>query len=76
MALKDHPPANTKPGPKCMIGHLLATLPPDDVKVLTAWLADQLLMSTAITRALRADGHQVATEAVPRHRRHECRCPL
>jgi hypothetical protein len=61
-------------GPQCSVGRLLPTLDKADRATLDAWLANQLPPHTAVERALRAEGHDIARGAIARHRRGECAC--
>jgi hypothetical protein len=51
---------------------LLETLPKDDLAALAAALADGDFTSSAIGRALRAEGHAVTEQTISRHRRGLC----
>jgi hypothetical protein len=64
--------ATTK-GPKCSVCTLIADLPTDDATALLAAFDDPSFTSAAITRALKAEGHDLSTCTILRHRKRECR---
>lgn len=61
-------------GPKCSMRELFARLDAADVPALTAALADARIPSTAIARALIAEGHKATGFVVNRHRKGDCAC--
>lgn len=69
-ALKTHAP--TRKGPMCTVCSLLGQLDKGDRKALDGALADISYTHNGISRALRAEGHNVASQAVSRHRKGEC----
>ena len=75
MGLADSLEANksTLKGPMCSVCHLTTRLDPKERAVLESAFNDDVYTSAAITRALKAEGHEVSTHSVARHRRGECR---
>ncbi len=64
---------NTKRGgQRCGMCRLLETLPKDDLASLTAALTDSDFTSSAISRALRTEGHPITEQTISRHRRGVC----
>jgi hypothetical protein len=61
-------------GPPCGIEIVYSKIGKEDAAALGAYLADLEVPSTAIARALKADGHNVGAQAVQRHRSGVCRC--
>lgn len=74
MALKDALAAEAakKPGPRCTVCLLSASLPKADRDALTAALDNLAITSAAISRALLSEGHTVRSETIRRHRAREC----
>jgi len=64
--------AVTSKGPRCAMCQLVDELPEADRAVLVTALADHRYTGAAITRALRAEGHQIAAPTVTRHRKGDC----
>lgn len=60
-------------GPRCTVCTLMASLSSDDLAALEAAMADTAYTSAAISRALKAEGHQIAPITVGRHRKKDCR---
>lgn len=60
-------------GPTCMMCALMVALPADDRKALEAALSDALFSGAAISRALKAEGHNISYMTVNRHRKADCR---
>lgn len=60
--------------PVCTVARLIADLPDDDRVALSDALADPGILLSAIERALRADGYEIAAQTLGRHRRGDCRC--
>lgn len=63
----------TLKGPRCTVCTLLNDLSSDDLAALEAAMADPAFTSAAISRALKAEGHQIAPITVGRHRKKDCR---
>jgi hypothetical protein len=57
---------------RCNVCTLLGAMPKDDRAALTEALEDKALTSSAIYRALAAEGYDVKTHSLARHRRREC----
>lgn len=64
----------SKKGPDCGVSIVLARVDKADRDALLAFLADREVPATAISRALKAEGHNVGHAAVQRHRKGQCRC--
>lgn len=69
-ALREH--AVTIKGPSCTVCALLKTLDKTDAKILNEALFDPSYTHTGIARALRAEGHNVSSSSLSRHRKGEC----
>lgn len=69
-ALKEH--AVTVKGPRCTVCSLLDDLEPTDAKILSEALADHAYTHNGISRALRAEGHNITASTLSRHRKGEC----
>ena len=68
--------ADEKPKPmgsRCTVGILFETLDDIDKQALLNAI-ESPMQSTAIARALRAEGHEVAGPTLARHRRGDCTC--
>lgn len=61
-----------KKGPVCSVCALLTALDKDDAKALADALDSLTFTHTAISRALRAEGHPISPDTVSRHRKAEC----
>ena len=75
MSLSDALTAHRKTlkGPVCTVCTLIAGLSADDATALQEALDDVSFTSAGITRALRAEGHDVSAHTLLRHRKKECR---
>lgn len=62
----------TRKGPRCTMCDLVDRLDKRDRDALLAALADESFTHAAISRALRAEGHPIASLTVARHRKGEC----
>jgi hypothetical protein len=73
MSLKDalNAAAPKKRGPACSVCRLLQDLPSEDSQALQDAL-DAGLAESALTRAIRSEGHYVGKGAIGRHRRGDC----
>lgn len=67
--------ASRKPGPRCSICILIPTLDKPEAAALVAALDDGAVTSSAISRALNSEGHEIRAETVRRHRAKECAGP-
>lgn len=65
----------SRPGLPCVVVRVRKELKGQDLKDFEALLADETVFATALTRALRNRGFQVARAAIQRHRGGECGCP-
>jgi hypothetical protein len=63
----------TLKGPTCSLCVLLTTLTADDAKALQLALNDPGFTARGISRALKAEGHNIADGTVNRHRKSDCR---
>ena len=74
MGLEEALAANktSRKGPVCSICFVISRMPEGDRVVLAQAFDDDTFTSAAITRALKAEGHEVSTHSVARHRRGEC----
>lgn len=74
MALSDALKAETskRPGPRCTLCVLDDTLTPADRAALHAAMDDGSVTSSAISRALVTEGHDIRAETVRRHRAKQC----
>jgi hypothetical protein len=71
-------PDRPSQGPTCTLRRVLALLAeesPDEHAALRAALADRRYTGRQIAAALRAEGFEVSSITVNRHRRRECACP-
>lgn len=59
-------------GFSCSVCKALDLFDDDDREALAEALADPLIYSTAISRALKAEGHDISEHSVQRHRRGGC----
>ena len=59
-------------GPDCRLCVIIRTLSGPDQQALADAFADHRLTTSAITRALKAEGHEVSQTSVGRHRKGEC----
>jgi hypothetical protein len=59
-------------GPSCAVGKL--ALPPDDMVVFLEAMERPDILSTVISRTLRAHGYDVSASSIQRHRRGGCAC--
>lgn len=78
MSLKDRaaaPPTKT-PGMPCPVAALLETLPKTESAALKTIIDApwRVWPHTEVERALKDEGHRVATGAVGKHRRCDCKC--
>jgi len=64
----------TRKGPECTVGLLLAMMSKADRELLQRYLDDPTATHAGISRALRAEGHQIKDATVSRHRAGECYC--
>lgn len=62
----------TRKGPRCTMCALLDRLDTRDRDALTAALNDAGYSSSAISRALKAEGHAIGSHTVNRHRSGGC----
>lgn len=69
----DRPPIK---GPPCGLLTVLDQMGDADAKALQSALDDPKIGSTAIARALRAEGFRVGRGTVARHRAGDCTCEL
>jgi hypothetical protein len=60
-------------GGSCSICILVTRLDPDDLAAFETAMADRMLPGTAIARALKSEGYDIAGSAVQRHRRGGCK---
>jgi hypothetical protein len=60
-------------GPTCTVCVLLTTLKADDAKALQSALDDPSFTARGISRALKAEGHNIADQTLNRHRKADCR---
>ena len=60
-------------GPTCTICTLMSGLPADDAAALQQAFNDFGFTSAAISRALKAEGHEIHANTVIRHRKGECK---
>lgn len=75
MSLADEARALTsRQGSQCDMGLLLARLPQSDKSEIEEALADDTVEGTALARALKNRGIDVAAHTVNRHRRGDCSC--
>lgn len=75
MSLRDEVMAQKREQhPLCRVKVVSAALPEEDAKELAEMLADPLIRSTWIVRALRARGFEIGESSVERHRSGGCRC--
>ena len=63
----------TPKGPICTLCTVLTVLAADDRKALEAALVDLSFTGAGISRALKAEGHNISDMTVNRHRRADCR---
>jgi len=63
----------SRKGPDCRLCVALRSMPPKDVDALDEALADDSMTGAAISRALKAEGHDISAVIVLRHRKGECR---
>jgi hypothetical protein len=61
-----------KPRSWCSTCTLLENLPPEERKLLTAKMDDKSISHSAISKVLKANGYDLATGTLGRHRRGEC----
>lgn len=66
--------ASSRGGIQCSIRRILTTMNKEDAKTLTEALNDPAIRSTAIRKALIANGYPTSDGVVARHRRKECVC--
>lgn len=64
--------SSKRPGPRCTVCIVSASLPKSDADALNSAMADLAVTSSAIARALQSEGHEVRAETVRRHRHKEC----
>lgn len=62
----------TRKGPCCTLCSLLESLDKADARVLANALSDASYTHNGISRALRAEGHNILPATVSRHRKGEC----
>lgn len=60
-----------KPGPKCSMCRILVDLSDDERQAVEDAMASEM-QSSAIYRALRAEGYEIRQATVGRHRRGDC----
>lgn len=58
---------------RCSICTMIDRMTPADAKALTEAFADRNLSTSAIARALQAEGYDATANNVGRHRRGDCR---
>lgn len=63
-----------KPGPKCRIGTIIASLDEPERSDVQAAIFSTHYAST-IARVLKAHGYDVTPHGVQRHKRGDCQCP-
>jgi hypothetical protein len=56
----------------CSTCTLLASLPAEECKLLEAKMADKSISHSSISKVLKANGYDLATGTLGRHRRGEC----
>lgn len=62
-------------GEMCGMERLRRSLKPSQWRDIVEAMDDPIILSTAIGRVLREDGHRVSDATVQRHRRGACQCP-
>jgi hypothetical protein len=63
-------------GPRCTVALLLNQLDEEERAELVDCLDDTVgVQTSALTRVLRARGHQIGEASMGRHRRRDCACP-
>jgi len=65
---------NWRARPVCTVSRVLEQLTPEDRQALLDALADPTVLLSAIERALRVDGIEIAAQTLGRHRRGDCHC--
>ncbi len=65
---------DAKKGPTCSIKTIIDSLSKEDAEALAEAFANPTVSGRAITKALRADGHDTRDHSVNRHRRGLCLC--
>ncbi len=61
---------------RCPVAKLPAALEERDALALGMALLDQRVTAADLSRVLRANGHAISADAVRRHRRAVCMCPV
>ena len=56
----------------CSVCLLLTTIDKEEAKALTERLKDKHVANTALSRVLKANGHEISDGTLSRHRRGEC----
>jgi hypothetical protein len=72
-ALHREKQAGTRRGPCCTLCQAIPTLDKADREGLLASLSDPAMTAAGISRALRAEGIDIGTHTVLRHRKGECK---
>ena len=72
-ALQHQREQGVRKGPDCRLCVLMRSLSGPDAQALTDAMADESLTMEGISRALRAEGYDIASGVVGRHRKGECR---
>lgn len=63
-----------KPGPKCTVARVLASLPPSEAELLVAALADPSYSNEALALACQSAAVDLGVSPIGRHRRKGCAC--
>lgn len=71
-ALQHQREQGIRKGPDCRVCVIVRLLDKDDAVALNEAMADPKMTTSAITRALKAEGHEVSQTSVGRHRKGEC----
>lgn len=74
MSLIDEAKAETRKGPPCGVGVLIASDPDGFGAEVVEALDDLDCTAAALSRALAKHGHRVAPDTIRRHRRGDCLC--
>lgn len=71
-ALQHQREMGIRKGPDCRLCVLETQLPKDELAALTEAMGDPNLTGSQISRALKAEGHDISAVVVLRHRKKEC----
>lgn len=71
-ALQHQREQGIRKGPDCRVCVIVRMLSGPDQQALADAMADPRLTTSAITRALKSEGHEVSQTSVGRHRKGEC----